>query len=97
MRELLPLAAAFAAGLVLGAAFFGGLWLTVVHAISSRRPALWLLAGKLARMGFTLGGFYLVGGGSWARWLLCLLGFVAARLAAWRLSRPPAPEAGHAA
>jgi hypothetical protein len=41
-------------------------------------------------MGVALGGFYLVGGGRWERWLLCLLGFVLARLVTWWLTRSPA-------
>jgi hypothetical protein len=41
-------------------------------------------------MGLALGGFYLVGGGRWERWLLCLLGFVLARIVTWWLTRPPA-------
>ena len=43
MREHLPLVAAFACGLLLGAVFFGGLWLTVRCAISSSRIALLVL------------------------------------------------------
>jgi len=39
MTELLILA--LAAGLVLGAIFFGGLWWTVRKGVSSKYPALW--------------------------------------------------------
>ena len=45
MRELLLLAAASAAGLLLGAIFFGGLWFTVRKGVSSQRPALWFRFG----------------------------------------------------
>jgi len=90
MNELLSLAVPLAAGLILGAMFFGGLWWTVIHAVSSKRPALWFLGSKLLRMGVALGGFYLVGGGRWERWLICLVGFVLARLATWWLTRAPA-------
>ena len=103
MNEFLSLAAPLAAGLILGAIFFGGLWWTVIHAVSSKRPAVWFLGSKLLRMGIALGGFYLVGGGRWERWLLCLLGFVLARLVTWWLTRSPAhtrsdraPEASYA-
>ena len=89
MIEMLPLAGALATGLLLGSAFFGGLWWTVLHAVSSKRPALWIVGSKLLRMGGALGGFYLVGGERWERWLSCLLGFVAARLVAWWLTRAP--------
>ena len=103
MTEFLFLAVPLAAGLLLGAIFFGGLWWTVIHAVSSRRPALWFLGSKLLRMGVALGGFYLVGGGRWERWLLCLLGCVLARLVTWWLTRSAAqsraalaPEASYA-
>ena len=90
MVEFLFLAVPLAAGLMLGAIFFGGLWWTVTRGVSSKRPALWFLGSKLLRMGVALGGFYLVGGGRWERWLLCLLGFVLARVITWRLTRSPA-------
>jgi F1F0 ATPase subunit 2 len=103
MIEFLSLAVPLAAGLTVGAFFFGGLWRTVIHAVSSRRPALWFIGSKLVRMGVALGGFYLVGGGRWERWLLCLLGFVLARLVTWWLTRssaqspaPRPPEASYA-
>ena len=103
MHEILPLVAALATGLALGAMFFGGLWWTVARGMSSPRPALWFFGSKLVRTALVLGGFYLVGGGRWERWLVCLLGFVMARLATARLTRPqrqdrliPAPGVGHA-
>ncbi len=89
MNEVLALTVPLAAGVLLGAVFFGGLWWTVVRGVSSPRPALWFIGSKLLRMGIALGGFYLVGGEHWQRWLLCLLGFVLARLATWRLARTP--------
>lgn len=90
MYDVLALAVSLTSGVLLGAVFFGGLWWTVVRGVSSPRPALWFIGSKLLRMGIALGGFYLVGGGSWQRWLLCLLGFVLARLVTWRLTRSPA-------
>jgi hypothetical protein len=54
-------------------------------------------------MSLTLAGFYLVSGGHWERLLLCLLGFVMARLLVTRLARPSGEnqtretqEVGHA-
>lgn len=92
MYDLVLLAAALAAGLALGAMFFGGLWWTVLRGVTSPRPALWFVGSMLLRTGIALGGFYLVGGGRWERWLLCLLGFLLARLITWRLTRSPAPS-----
>jgi F1F0 ATPase subunit 2 len=103
MNEFLFLAPALAAGLLLGAFFFGGLRWTVIRGVSSQRPALWFLGSMLLRMSVTLAGFYYVGRENWSRWLLCLLGFVLARLVAKWLTRPPvehhnsrAPETSYA-
>ena len=74
------------AGLALGAFFFGGLWWTVLKSLSSRQPGLWQFTSLMVRMGLTLVGFYLVGGGQWQRLLACLLGFVVARLLVVRLT-----------
>lgn len=80
MTETLALILAAAAGLALGAIFFGGLWWTVRNGISSPRPALWFLVSSLLRMIIALAGFYFVSAGRWQRLLLCLLGFFIARL-----------------
>jgi F1F0 ATPase subunit 2 len=87
MIELLFLAMALAAGVLLGAIFFGGLWRTVRKGVSSRQPALWFFVSLLLRMSIALAGFYFVSGGRWERLLLCLLGFVVARLVVTRLTR----------
>jgi F1F0 ATPase subunit 2 len=88
MNDSLSLAAALAAGVLLGALFFGGLWWTVSLGLSSQRPALWFLGSLLARMSVALIGFYFVGGEQWERWLLCLLGFILSRFVVqhgWRV------------
>ncbi len=89
MNELLFLVAALAAGLLLGALFFGGLWWTVIRGVSSQRPALWFFGSMLLRISITLAGFYFVGRENWERWLLCLLGLVLARLVVKWLTCPP--------
>ncbi|MGD0614107.1 MAG: ATP synthase subunit I [Verrucomicrobiota bacterium] len=103
MNELLTLALALMAGLLLGAIFFGGLWWTVRKGISSKQPAFWFLGSLLLRMSIALAGFYFVSGRHWERLLLCLLGFVMARLIVMWMTRPSgenqtrsAPEASHA-
>lgn len=80
MNELGSLGPPLVAGLLLGVFFFGGLWWTVRRGISSRQPGLWFMGSMLVRTGITMAGFYLVGGSHWERWLMSLLGFLAARL-----------------
>lgn len=101
--EALTLLLALAAGGLLGALFFGGLWWTVRKGVSSRQPALWFFGSLLVRTGAVLGGLYLVANGDWQRLLPCLVGFVMAQLVVTRLTRPtgdpqirPSQEAGHA-
>ena len=88
MNETLTLALSWAAGGLLGAVFFGGLWWTVRKSVSSRQPALWVFGSLLLRMSIALTGFYFVAGSHWERMLLCLLGFVMARLVVTWLTRP---------
>ena len=95
MNEFLILAVALAAGLLLGAFFFGGLWWTVRKGVLSKHPALWFLGSLLARMGLVLVGFYLVGRGSWQRLVIFLLGFLIARFYVMRLTRTPVEHSTH--
>jgi F1F0 ATPase subunit 2 len=88
INDILPLLFAWGIGVLLGAIFFGGLWWTVRKSLSSERPASWIFASLLLRMGVTLTGFYLVADGQWQRLLLCLLGFIMARLVVTWLTRP---------
>lgn len=103
MNETLTLILAWVAGMGIGAIFFGGLWWTVRRGVSSQRPALLFLGSMLLRMAIALSGFYFVSGGHWERLLLCLLGFVVARLVVTWLTRSAgenatrsSPEARHA-
>ena len=103
MLEIPTLLLVGVAGVLLGMAFFGGLWWTVRKALSSEHPALWFLTSLLLRTGLTLIGFWLVADGHWERLLVCLVGFVMGRhLVAWRTRSPhhgpthSSQEAGHA-
>ena len=85
MNDTLMLVLAGLAGGILGAFFFGGLWWTVRRGMASTQPALWFVGSLVLRTSVALGGFYIVGRGHWERLLMCLLGFVAARVVAtWR-------------
>lgn len=88
MNEALASILALLAGMGLGFLFFGGLWWTVRKGLASPHPALWFMVSLLVRTAITLAGFYLACGNRWQRLLLCLLGFIAARMAVMRWSRP---------
>jgi len=88
MNEYMHWALLFAVGLLLGGVFFGGLWWTVRIGMVSKRPGLWFLGSLLLRTGVALTGFYLIGGDDWLRLVVCLLGFVCARILVSRLTRP---------
>ena len=102
MNETLSLVLALVTGVLLGAMFFGGLWWTVLKGLSSKQPALWFLGSLLLRTSLALAGFYFIARGHWERLLVCLLGFVMARLIVTRLTlasaKPTyvAQEASHA-
>jgi F1F0 ATPase subunit 2 len=103
MNETLMMVLALIFGTVLGVVFFGGLWWTVRKSLYAKRPALWIFGSLLLRISIVAAGFYLFSGRHWARLLLSVLGFIAARFGIIRLTRPagqnltrPAQEAPHA-
>lgn len=80
------------AGGLIGAVFFGGLWLTVQKGLTSDHPALWFFGSTLLRTGFALAGFYFISQGDWRKILLGLLGFFIARVVITRLTVTPEKE-----
>ena len=87
MNETMILVLALVAGVLLGGVFFGGLWWTIHRLISSKGSAFWFPGSLLIRTGITLAGFYFVSRGHWQRLLVCLLGFLIARVVVMRLTR----------
>lgn len=78
---------ALAAGLVLGAAFFGGLWWTVNRALTATVPSIWFGLSALVRMAVSVSALCYI-----ARWglpslLTCLCGLLIARGAVKHLTR----------
>ncbi|MEZ6014365.1 MAG: ATP synthase subunit I [Planctomycetota bacterium] len=86
MDEPLRLLVSCAAGVGLGAAFFGGLWWTVRRSLTSRHAALLFLGSSITRTIALLLGFYCVAGGEWQRLLCSVFGFVTVRLAVTRIA-----------
>jgi len=87
MNETLSLVLGLLVGVLLGGMFFGGLWWTVLKGVSSKQPALWFFGSLLLRTSIALAGFYFIARGHWERMLVCLLGFVIARLIVKHLTR----------
>ena len=77
-----------AAGFLLGLLFFGGLAWTTRNGLSSGNPVPWFLASWILRISIVLVGFYVVGGGQWQRLLICLSGFILARMLVVRWNHP---------
>jgi F1F0 ATPase subunit 2 len=85
MIDLIQMISSCSAGLLLGAIFFGGLWLTVQYVVHAKYPAAWMMASTVLRMLVVLAGFWAVGiawspEGQVARLVCCVAGFLIARL-----------------
>lgn len=87
MNELILTLALLATGLLLGFFFFAGLWWTLRHVLTSRHPIFWLLLSTLVRSTVVLIGFYFAARGAWQHILVCLAGFIVARIIVLRLVR----------
>ena len=87
MSETVSLLLALTTGLVLGAIFFGGLWWTVQKGMTSEWAALWFCGSWLLRTSLVVAGFLLIARGDWGRLMVCLAGFVVARLIVMRRIR----------
>jgi F1F0 ATPase subunit 2 len=95
MIETLTLLLAWVAGVLLGAVFFGGLWWTVRKGLTSKHPAWWFLGSLLVRTSITVTGLCFVASGHWERLLVCLVGFILARLIVAWLTRPMGDDKTH--
>ena len=77
IEQAIDLLAFAAIGALIGALYFGRLWLTIRKLPRLNHPMLWLLAGTFARLALVLAAFLLVSEGEWARLAACLAGLVA--------------------
>ena len=87
MNEVINLIPALLAGIILGVLFFGGLLITVRVGLSSKRPSLIFLVSMILRMAIVVIGFYYIGGDNWQKILVCLGGFLIARIAITRITK----------
>lgn len=88
MTAALQLLASTAAGALLGAVFFWGLWLTVRRLRQARHPVLWMLLSLALRFGLVIVGFYLLARyGGWEALIAAAIGFTLARLIVVRRAR----------
>jgi F1F0 ATPase subunit 2 len=74
-------------GLTLGFFFYGGLWFTVRHLAATSHPVLLTMGSFWIRLLPVLAGFLFITQGRWQNALLCLAGFLAARVAVSRWVR----------
>ena len=88
VNDLLHLTIAFGAGIILGAFYFYGLWLTVQRLPSARRPVIMSLSSFFGRLAVVLVGFYFVTAGQWERLVVCLVGFLTTRVVLVRVFGP---------
>ena len=95
MHEAPALILAGVMGALLGAFYYGGLWLTVRTAVPSKHAALLFLASTLFRTGLAVTGFFLVSHSHWARLLPCLVGFFLASVAFTRWAPAPIAKPSH--
>lgn len=86
MNEIVSLLPSLIGGIVLGILFFGGLWLTIRKGIHSKRPTLLFFSSLIIRLTIVVFGFYYIGANSWVRILVCLAGFLIARVVITRIT-----------
>jgi F1F0 ATPase subunit 2 len=76
-----------AAGMVLGAVFFGGLWWTVTRGLNATIPAVWFGLSAVMRMAIAVAGLYYFAHLGLPSLIACLCGLLIARAAIKRLTR----------
>ena len=93
--ETWQIAASFIAGGLIGAFYFGGLWLTVKRIPASGNPHLLLVSSFFLRMAVTLTAFYALISWGWQAMAAALLGVLLIRQVLIRIKgrkiRQPAP------
>ncbi len=70
----------FLFGIILGGFYFSSLWITVRQLPTTAYPVRLFIGSFLGRIIVTLFGFYFIMDGQWQRILICLGGFILARM-----------------
>jgi F1F0 ATPase subunit 2 len=97
MHDAPGLVVAGVVGALLGAFYYGGLWLTVRTAITSKHAALQFLASTLVRTVLAVSGFFFVSCSHWERLAPCLVGFFLVSVAFTRWAPAPRGKPSHRA
>lgn len=87
MNEMVEMILSLFVGFVLGVVFFGGLWWTVKKGMQSKNTGLIFVVSFIIRMAIVFGGFYTIVQFGWKQALVCLAGFLMARVAVVRLTK----------
>ena len=81
-------------GIILGAVFFGGLYLTVRRLNEVKNPSALFVISFMVRMAVLLGGLFYVSRWGYRGVLLALLGMIATRYIMIFYIKNPRPEQG---
>jgi F1F0 ATPase subunit 2 len=73
-------------GFALGLFFFGSLWFSTNKLLHSRHPVLWMLGGFVVRLAIVMPSLYWLSGAQWQGLVVCLVGFIIARVAVIRIT-----------
>ncbi len=80
IETILPFLTVLPIGFALGSFYFGSLWLTVKQLPTTTQPVRLFVSSFFLRISIVSICFYLVMDGQWERILICLLGFIIARI-----------------
>ncbi len=87
MTGIVLLLGAVATGMVLGTAFFGGLWWTVGRGLTATSPAVWFGISALVRTAVLVSGLYCCARLGLPSLIACLCGLLVARGAVKHFTR----------
>jgi F1F0 ATPase subunit 2 len=94
---LFEITISFAAGLIVGTAYFVGLWFTVRRLTGAGLAPLWLIISAVVRLAFLIAALFWIMDDRWERLLAALAGILVARVVAtWTARASDASKANNA-